>query len=140
MCIILDTNLYGNFMDPKNQDMQVVRDWINKKGRLAYSPIDKIEKELSRHTSMRTTMRLYKRIGKTKEIDRDLVEEKQKQCRGLKSDDLHIIALAQAGNIKLLVSKDKKLHNDFKNPKLIRGGSVYQTKKHKDLLEKEDCS
>ena len=120
--------------------MKPLRDWIEKKGRLAFSPIEKIKKELSRHTDMKRRMEVYKESGKLKEISREEVQKRERQCQGLiRSDDPHIIALAQAGEIKLLVSKDQKLHDDFKNPKLIRGGAIYQTKEHKHLLEKEDC-
>ena len=113
---------------------------------------------------MRMIMEEYKKIGKTKEIPKELVEEKLRKCRNLKSDDEHIIALAQAGGVKVLVSDDNNLIEDFTNPKLIQGGQVYQirtggvyktkkgwlyqsrkgqisqARKNKKLLEKVDCS
>ena len=37
MCLILDTDNYGLFLAPDNEDMKPVRDWIdNKNGKIAY--------------------------------------------------------------------------------------------------------
>lgn len=62
-------------------------------------------------------------------------------CR---SNDVHIIALAQISGARLLYSNDKDLHNDFKNPDLISAprGKIYSTlssaeysSNHKNLLD-----
>ena len=65
----------------------------------------------------------------------------EKKCR---SDDPHILALAQVSGARLLYSNDKKLQQDFKNKELIDQprGKIYPTnnedkkfqKKHKKLL------
>ena len=53
----------------------------------------------------------------------------------LKSNDYHIITLALASGARLLYSKDKDLHTDFKSPDVIGNprGSVYSTIKSGDL-------
>jgi len=58
-------------------------------------------------------------------------------CRGkaCKSDDPHIIALAQIGRVRLLYSNDRDLQKDFRNRALIDNprGRVYSTLKHKEF-------
>ena len=71
----------------------------------------------------------------------------------LRSDDPHIIALAMLANVKVLVVQrlpdtpssrgrrgprgaDPKLQKDFKN---LVGGSVYITRSHQHLLDKDTC-
>ena len=65
-------------------------------------------------------------------------------CR---SDDEHIIALARLSGARLLYSKDRDLHQDFKNKRLIDDprGKIYSTltstnftRDHRDLLQDRD--
>ncbi|MYH42126.1 MAG: hypothetical protein F4017_01170 [Acidimicrobiaceae bacterium] len=53
-------------------------------------------------------------------------------CR---SDDHHVIALAQISGARLLFSNDKDLHKDFKNRQLIDQptGTVYSTLARNDF-------
>ena len=137
MCIILDTNLWSKFNDPKNEDMEPVRDWIDhKNGKIAYSPVGKIKQELEKSKNMIGKFKKYKRDGQLKLVPKEDVEQAKKGLKGLKSDDPDIIALAQVSNVKLLATEDKDLHTDFKN---IIKGNIYQTKDHKPLLRKVKC-
>ena len=139
--------MWGKFNDPKNEDMQPVRDWIdNKGGKIAYSPVGKIGKELERSVKMKNKfdeyglVDEYGLIGKIKKFSKKEVEQAKKKLEGLASDDPDIIALAQVSNVKLLVSSDKKLHKDFTNTKIIKKGKIYQTKEdHEHLLRKVKC-
>lgn len=56
------------------------------------------------------------------------------------SDDLHILALAQASGARILVSRDEELRRDFKNKALISGprGKVYSSPEHRHLLDDVD--
>ena len=47
MCLILDANKYSDFLNHKNTDMIPIRNWLNGKGRIAYSPTEKFENELN---------------------------------------------------------------------------------------------
>ena len=71
-------------------------------------------------------------------IKKKQVLEKKHRLKSvvLKSNDAHILALAQAARAKLLCSSDIHLHEDFKK---IIGGSVYQNKTHIKLLKKDVC-
>ena len=57
------------------------------------------------------------------------------QCR---SDDQHILALALATGARLLVTRDKELHSDFKNSNIIKNprGNIYQSDDHEQLLRR----
>ena len=136
MCLILDANKYGDFLNPQNQDMEPVRRWVATNGRLAYSPTEKMQSELNRHNKMRTQFGLYREANKLKLIPSDDVSRVMDGLGDLKSDDPHIIALAQVAGVKLLVSSDINLHFDFKQ---IIGGNIYQAKQHEHLLQRDLC-
>jgi len=53
-----------------------------------------------------------------------------------KSNDAHVIALARAAKARVLVSDDRDLFRDFKNPRLLNNprGKVYQRRQHAKLL------
>lgn len=134
MCLILDANKYGDFLNPENKDMQPVRDWIEKKGKIAYSPTKKFNKELT--VKMKSQFQAYIEAGKIKLVNKESVENEQNTLPNLVSDDPHIIALAQVAKVSLLVSSDKDLHKDFKK---VVGGSIYQNKSHISLLNNCSC-
>ena len=136
MCVILDTNMYGRFLNQKDADMEPVRDWMNKHGKIAYSPTSKMKKELGKFPKMGNKFREYSRASKLKLIDKDKVDATARTLNSLRSNDSHIVALAVCGNVKVLVSEDRMLHRDFKEK---TGGKVYQNKKQKHLLKKDTC-
>lgn len=133
MCLILDTNKYGDFFKQK-QDMEPVRKWLDRKGKIAYSRTRKFEKELTR--DMKSELHTYRESGKMKFFKPEDVQNVQDKLSGLESDDPHIIALAKVAKVRLLVSGDQDLHKDFK--KIVKG-SVYQNKSHKKLLKNDLC-
>ena len=138
MCLILDTNKYGDFLNLDNADMQPVRTWLKGKGRIAYSPTQKFQNELIGQIRFQFDLG-YRRGGENEvgSIKTDVQKEENK-LSNLESDDPHIIALAIVAKVKLLVSGDTKLHDDFKNHPRIKG-SIYQNKKHKKLLTPDRC-
>lgn len=137
MCLILDTNRYGLFLDPNNEDMKPVRNWVDgKNGKIAYSPVGKMKTELEKAPNVRRQFEQYRRAGKLKSIPVEIVEEKKSRLPPLRSDDPDIIALAQVSEVKLLVSGDKDLYTDFKR---IVGGKIYQTRAHRRLLRNDLC-
>lgn len=146
MClIILDANRYGNFSDPDNADMKPVKDWLDKgKGKIAYSPTEKMQGELDKCSKMKQLLGNYSASGKVKKFSKKIVEMKL-DCLlkngkvTLESNDPHIIALALVAKAKLLISSDKDLVKDFKNKKIV-GGKIYSDKDNKDLLRKNWCS
>ena len=137
MCLILDADKYSDFLNPNNSDLQPVRDWIqNKGGKLVYSPTKKLKEELGRHKRMKSRFLLYAQAGRVREVERDKVDHMEAGLTGLSSNDSHIVALALVAEVKLLVSGDTDLHDDFKN--IVRG-KVYQNPRHKNLLRQDTC-
>ena len=136
MCLILDTNKYGDFLNPHNADMEPVRNWLSGRGKIAYSPTQKFESELTER--MRSKFVSYRAAGKMKLVDERTVQDVQNNLTSLRSNDPHIIALAIVAEVKLLVSEDKELHDDFKNHPSIKG-KVYQEQKHRRLLIPDQC-
>ena len=142
MCLILDANKFGDFLDKKNVDMQPVRDWHNRgNNSFVHSLTKRLKRELKKSTRMERNFLQWISSGKVRIVDEREVEEEETKLKNdpskvLKSNDEHIIALALVSGTKLLVSEDKKLHKDFKS---IVKGNVYQNKKHKRLLRQDTC-
>ena len=140
MCLILDTNLFSDYMN-NTQDMAPVRRWLEgtsgsrRKGKLAYSPTAKFKAEVNQHPFKNKLIKLS-HAGIVKAVPVAKVEKVESELPQLKSDDPHIVALAIAGRVSLLVSKDKDLHQDFKE---LAGGKVYQKAAHKHLLTPDLC-
>ena len=138
MCLILDANMFGAFLDRDNEDMAPVRNWLDSRnGKIAWSPTSKMRRELKRYgKKMEDEFRRYGDAGKLKRIDKATVERAKERLPKLRSDDPEIIALARASGVSLLVSADRNLHADFKR---IIGGSIYQTRRHRRLLRPDVC-
>ena len=140
MCLILDTNLFSDYMN-NTQDMAPVRRWLEgtsgsrRKGKLAYSPTAKFKAEVNQHPFRNKLIKLSQ-AGIVKAVPVAKVEKVESELPPLKSDDPHIVALAIAGRVSVLVSKDQDLHQDFK--KLV-GGKVYQNATHRRLLTPDLC-
>ena len=136
MCLILDTCRYGDFIK-NNDDMKPVRSWHSKHGnKFVYSPTEVMRDELHRVKKMYLNFKKWRRYGKVKYIDKQEVEKRICQLMNdpalvLKSNDDHIIALALVAEVKLLVTRDKKLKNDFSH---IVNGETYEKKGDEHLL------
>ena len=139
MCVILDVNNIGKFNEPADEDMKPVWNWLDRQnGKIVYSNTKKFEEEWERGGGIQLRRELQRR-SKLKEIPAQDVQEKAAELEGkIESDDPHIIALAIIANVKVLISNDRRLHEDFKNRNLV-GGSVYQTKSHSRLLRRDTC-
>ena len=149
MCAILDAGVvhevFGSNRPPAGEKFF---DWINEgHGRLVLG--GKLLVELNR-TAAREWARQALNAGLIRSVSTDKVNaradtlQSEGSCR---SDDPHVIALAQVSAARLLYSNDNKLQRDFKNKTLIDGprGKVYSTGKHqsfenshKRLLRRKD--
>ena len=139
MCIILDVNSIGKFKNPADEDMEPVWDWLERKnGKIVYAYTEQFNKEWDAGGGYQLRRDLQRR-DKFKEISAQKVQEKADELEDrIESDDPHIIALAIIAEVKVLVSNDRRLHEDFKNRSLV-GGKVYQTKSHSRLLRNDTC-
>lgn len=154
MCAILDANSFSNFRDQNNEDLEPVRNWVDKKnGKIIYSDTEKFKNEWLKG-GMTEQMRTLEQAGKLRRIPFQEVEKKAEELKDkIESDDPHIIALALIAKVKVLIVQrlpntpstgkrrnprgaDPKLQRDFTN---LVGGKVYITKSHSHLLTKDTC-
>ncbi len=145
MCAILDANVIHEVFgsSPSEAGKQFLK-WITDgNGRIVVSE-DLLKELLKAPTGFVRWAKEARRTGKMirgKEAQikaRSTVLHKSKEC---KSNDHHIIALAQVSSARLLYSRDRDLHQDFKNKQLIDHprGRVYSRPEHKHLLTNSVC-
>lgn len=82
------------------------------------------------------------RRGRVRTVDATAVEEATREFsrRVIRSDDPHVLGLAQVSQVRPLCTDDKELHADFTNPALLQpSGSIYQTADHAHLIHRH-CS
>ena len=140
MCIILDVNMLSKFKKQADEDMRLVWNWLQKKNsKIAYATTEKFKDEWIRGGGD-SLMRELERNKKLKLVsNQDVLNEQNEVERKIESNDSHIIALARVAQVKVLVSQDRSLINDFTNRELVAGGKVYQRAEHAHLLNRLRC-
>ena len=150
MCAILDANVVHEVFGSNRPGAGAAFfNWINTgTGNLVAS--GKLFKELNFNLNFRTWWQQAILAGKIRIVNEDNVNTKSEALQNevtCRSDDLHVIALAQVSGSRLLYSKDNNLQKDFKDKTLIDGprGKVYSTLKdqsftnsHRRLLHRKD--
>lgn len=141
MCLIVDANLASLvFGDQPSEDFLPIIDWLTspkRKGQLIVGgqlteelfSIDRARRFILRLAQAgRAIFRSPNEVG----LEREQVIATG-ECR---SDDPHIIVLARISGARVLCSRDKNLHQDFKNLELINlpKGRIYQNAKHAKIL------
>ncbi len=144
MCLIVDVNVVREvFSDTEEPDFADVRNALF----LSKSPVVKIvyggllREEYLRLEEVRRALVILDRAGRTHKISDADVEAETIAVETLSlcvSNDTHIIALARVAGVRLLCSRDKALHTDFNNKKLVDSprGKVYQNASHKHLIKR----
>ena len=91
MCIILDVNCIGKFNNTADEDMEPIRQWLERKnGRIAYSDAEKFRREWESGGGYELRRELERR-GKLKSVPAPDVEAKQNELEGrMESNDVHI--------------------------------------------------
>lgn len=137
MCAILDKDVCAEvFGDKRNPASAGFLDWLSSTGRMVSGGQNK--KELNDNGDFREWWKQAVLAGKVTSVNDNRVDQLQAQIESsgaCRSNDTHIIALAQASGARLLYSNDKTLHRDFKNPNLIARpqGKIYSTNETKDF-------
>ena len=138
MCMILDVNMWSDFLNQK-ETLKPVHKWLeNQNGKLTYSDHKKLQKEMTKE--YRLNLETYHQAGRTRFVPKKEVSKeisKIKKAHTLKSNDIHILGLAKASKAKVLCTKDKKLEQDFKN--IIPKGKIYKNNTHGHLLNIDTC-
>ena len=133
MCAIVDANVvsevFGSNLPPAGEKFF---DWLNKgSGRLIVG--GKLLEELEQGSAdFRRWGQEAQLAGRMSIANKSEVDARTEQIRSegaIRSDDPHVIALAQVSGARLLYSNDGNLQQDFKNKKLIDDprGKVYST-------------
>lgn len=152
MCAILDANVVHEVIGKRGTEAgKGFLHWINcGPGRLVIG--GRLLNELERASGdFKKWAKRAQAAGKIRRVDKGEVDAKEEYLRDIsnyKSNDPHIIALAQISGARLLYSNDEDLQQDFNNKELIDNprGKVYTTNNertaflphHKRLLEEKD--
>lgn len=129
---IMDANVVGEAFGGKSSAGKRFCNWISQceEGCLVIG--GKLKEEI-RKVERPEVKEWFKQVTlaeRSTNIEDSKVNKKAKEIEKLcKSNDPHIIALAQLGNARFLYSNDKTLHEDFKNLKLLKKppGKVYSS-------------
>lgn len=140
MNIIIDSNIASSVLLEKHKNLF---EYLRKKIDDGFCKIvygGKLRDEYWNSNSIRKLILRYDQSGKACAYNSSKIKtlarvlRKEKTC---KSNDEHIISLAIVSGARLLCTKDKDLHSDFKNKKLIDKprGRIYQHTGHNRTLD-----
>jgi len=140
VCAILDANAIHELFQPsKFEAGREFIEWINSgKGILITGGKAYQEFRVGLSKEGRNWAQQARLSGKLQVINKEKVDKKTERIKAsasYKSDDPHILALAQISGARLLYSNDPKLQKDFKDKALIDNprGKVYSTLESKEF-------
>ena len=141
MCAIIDANVVGDVFQPSScEAARKFFEWVNTgRGRLVAG--GKVLTELDENSTFKIWRQQATLAGRIKIEKDDAIRERvnKLQSEGVlyRSDDLHVLALAQVSGARLLYSNDRDLQHDFKNKDLINNprGRVYSTRERRDFAD-----
>ena len=155
MCAIVDANVANDVFGPGPcPSGEKFLYWIKKgSGRLVVGG-ELLEELESNSPGFRKWAAMAVNSAKMRIVNRGRVDARSEELRDgqtLKSDDPHVIALAQLSGARLLYTNDEDLQEDFRNRHLVnyQEGKVYSTEAennpnkeftatHKKLLGRND--
>lgn len=141
MCLILDVNVVHKVFPAPHDDFKPIhKALISGRARLVYG--GELTREYERLAFRRVLLRLDQR-GAAKQFPDSAVDaeaERLRRGRLCKSNDTHILALAEVSGARLLCSEDVDLGDDFTNAAILSKprGSVYKRVEHEHLI-REHC-
>ena len=144
MCAIVDANVasevFGSNLSPAGEKFF---EWLNKgSGRLVVGGklLEELEKSSADFIYWGRGALLAGRMKIVNKSEVDARTEQIQRENKIRSDDPHVIALAQVSGARLLYSNDGDLQQDFRNEKLIDDprGNVYSTRRDKNFQRSHD--
>lgn len=139
MCLIVDASVATLVFSPQpHEDFAPVWQALSTSRAVAVYGGKLTEEYGKLPTVLRLLVELDRRGAVRKVSDRDVEAAAGRfSRRSLRSDDAHILGLAEVARVRLLCSHDKELHADFTDPALLQPqGSVYQNTGHSHLIRK----
>ena len=141
MCVIIDANQLGDFVNITSPGMMRLREWVENRGKVVYSTSGKYAREIRRHDKARKKLEEYVRRGKAKIVDEEACENAAREFKNqvINSDDAHILGLAKVARVTVLCTRDNDLKSDFK--RLIDGGKIYpnNARDQRRMLDRKIC-
>ncbi len=142
--MIVDADRIGSFLeDREDSDAAPIHRWLSRgRGKLVYSTGGKFATEVLRRQRQRLLE--YDRAGRARRIPAHSFVADERRLRrqgGLRSNDAHVIALARASGARLLYTGDRRLMQDFRDPRFVQKprGRIYSGQKNAGLLETTIC-
>ena len=127
MCIktIVDASAFRHFLEPsRNSAGHQLRRWIDRgDGVVVYSPDHTVyADELNRYIDVRNLLRDYSQRGRAVDIDGTLIQAVLDQIPDRpvrRSNDPHVLALAEVSRATVLFSCDGNLRQDFADHQVL---------------------
>ena len=133
MCAIVDANVVSEvFGSNLPQAGERFFDWLNRGSGLLVVGGKLLEELEKSSANFRRWGQEAQLAGRIRVLNKTIVDELTAQVQSedaIKSDDPHVIAVAQVSGARLLYTNDLDLQRDFKNKRLIDEprGKVYST-------------
>lgn len=124
MCLIIDACLAHHVFSRNPTEVgQIIRNWTLKgENRLVFG--GEQARELFKLAEARRWIRAAWQAGKARQIDSSAIEKELTALRGsgveIKSNDLHVLALALASGAQALFTEDQALMDDFRTRAITR--------------------
>lgn len=151
MCAIVDNNVrHEVFGSAPTEAGQYFLDWLERGDGMLAVGGRLLRDELSGYQNFNVWLVQALLAGQARRVNDgevDAATEKLKRLRICRSDDEHVLALAQVSGARLLYSNDRELQRDFRDRQIIEGarGRIYTTvdrsdvrRSHRELLRRTD--
>ena len=142
MCLIIDINIAHKVFlvedDPEFGDIhRIFFETGFSQVKMVYS--QQLLDEYKKNRDVLRLVTVFDRQGRTREVSSELVAadmEVLSQSKLCHTNDLHILAIARVGGVRLVVTNDAALARDFSSKSIIDnpGGNAYDHPRHNDLL------
>ena len=140
MCAILDANAVGQvFGGDRRGAARAFFEWIDSgRGRLVIG--GRLRRELDLNRTFKEWRLQAVLAGRITLLNDEAVDGRASQLEedsACRSDDEHVVAVAQLSGARLLYSNDDDLQDDFGDKTLVDlpRGKVYSTRIHEDLTQ-----
>ena len=141
MCAIVDNNVRDQVFGANSQSPagRFFLDWLSDgRGRLVVG--GQLLRELNEYSDFNRWLGTALARNRARRIDDDRVDAETEAIRArqiCRSDDEHVLALAQVSGARLLFTNDRALQDDFTNRRIIRNprGRIYTTVVHSDIRQ-----
>ena len=138
MCAIVDANVANEVFGPSPSPAgEKFLTWINKGSYRLVVGGELLEELESGSADFRDWAAIAVKFTKMQIVNKGKVDARTEELRDgqtLKSNDPHVIALAQVSGARLLYTNDGDLQKDFKNKNLVDNpaGKIYSTEAEKN--------